>query len=314
MGIVVVGSIALDTVSTPRHKKQKVLGGSAVYSAIAASHFVNTRLLGIIGEDYPEEALSMLECRGIDLEGVERSAGRTFAWEGEYGDDLREPRTLSVELNAFAGYSPKIPAAYALEEILFLGNIDPDLQSSVFQKMRSPRIVAADTMGHWLDLKLESLKNLLPSLNVFFINESEAKKLAGEGKVVRAAFKIGRQGPHLVVIKCGEYGALAWDSRRERFFWEPAYPTFEVIDPTGAGDSFAGGFLGSLSAESDPYCAEAIKRALAVGNVLASFAISSLGPDGVLGITREGLAGRLANLAAMSAGGACADEPAEVSF
>lgn len=312
MGIVIVGSIAIDTISTPKHKKQKVLGGSAVYSAIAASHFAPARLLGVIGHDYPDEALALLQRRGVDLEGVEKAEGLTFTWEGEYNEDLREPRTISVQLNAFADYNPRVPASYAGEEILFLGNIDPDLQLTVFSKMQGPRIVAADTMNHWLDLKIDGLKKLLPKLGIFFINETEAKKLTGERKVIHAALKIGRQGPRLTVIKCGEHGALAWDSQREKCFWEPAYPTFEVVDPTGAGDSFAGGFLGSLASESDPFAPGAVKRALGLGNVLASFAISSLGPNGLLELTKERLTRRLENLAAMSADGAVAVEPLAV--
>lgn len=299
MGIVVVGSIAIDTISTPKVKKQKVWGGSAIYAAVSLSAFVPVRLLGVIGEDYPQEALRMLESRGIDIAGVERKPGRTFAWEGEYGDDLHEATTLATDLNTFADYSPQVPSAYLKEEYLFLGNIDPDLQRNVLGQMHTPKVVATDTMNHWLNLKSEALIRLLPDIDIFFINEQEAKTLSGETKVVRAAHGLAKLGPRLVVIKSGEHGAMAYDGKLKRYYWSPAFPTVEVIDPTGAGDSFAGGFLGSLASQNDPFSNEAVGRALAFGNVMASFAISTLGVEGLAQIEKEKIFNRVNALAYM---------------
>ncbi|MBI2070125.1 MAG: sugar kinase [Elusimicrobia bacterium] len=300
MGIVVVGSVALDVISTPKINRRRVLGGSAVYSALSLSTFTNARLVGVVGEDFPADAVSLLEGRGVDLGGLERKAGLTFSWEGEYTHDLSEAKTLSTNLNVFAEFSPKLPQGFLEEDVVFLGNIDPDLQADVLTQMKSPRLVAADTIDHWLSLKPEALRKLLAKVHVFFLNEKEAKRFSGESKVLRAARAISAWGPRLVVIKSGEHGAMAYDSRTGQCFWSPAFPAYEVVDPTGAGDSFAGGFLGTMAAEPEPFRPALIKKALSVGNVMSSFAISALSVEGLLAASREEIERRLDTLMSMA--------------
>ncbi|MBI4063929.1 MAG: sugar kinase [Elusimicrobia bacterium] len=301
MGIVVVGSIALDVLSTPKVKRKQVLGGSAIYASLSLSNFAPVKLVGIIGEDYPNEALELLRSRGIDLAGIEKMAGRTFAWEGEYGEDLAEAKTIDTQLNVFGTFSPKLPEEYRREEAVFLGNISPDLQADVLSQMENPTLAAADTMNLWINTQANALKALLPKIHVFFVNEAEAKALTGERKVLRAAHRLGERGPRLVVIKSGEHGAMAYDSRRGQSYWAPAFPAFEVVDPTGAGDSFAGGFLGILLQSGDPYEPLAVKKALAAGNVMSSFALSALSIDGLAAIGASEVQQRLQVLSEMMA-------------
>lgn len=300
VGIVLVGSIALDTITTPTTKKERVLGGSAIYASLAISPFTQARLIGIIGEDFPSEYRERLESKGIDTSGIERVPGKTFAWEGSYDRNLSEAKSHSTCLNVFENFAPRVPDSYKKEKFLFLGNIDPDLQGSVLDQMGSPDLVATDTIDFWLDLKRDSFIKLLERLDVVFMNEAEAKKISQEPKVVFAAKKISQWGPRVVVIKSGEHGAFAYDGQKDACYVAPAYPVDQVVDPTGAGDSFAGGFLGSLSEEARPFGPQAIKRALYRGNALASFTISSFSVEGLLELTREGLEDRFKTLVAMT--------------
>ncbi|MFC1521096.1 PfkB family carbohydrate kinase [Elusimicrobiota bacterium] len=300
MGIVVVGSIALDTISTPKIKRNNVLGGSAVYASLALAPFIKPRMLGVVGEDFPKDYINRLHDRGIDTEGVQIMKGKTFAWEGSYGDDLSEACTRSTCLNVFETFDPSVPDSYADEKFLFLGNIDPVLQLRVLKKMKKPKIVATDTIDLWLDTKLDVLKELLHHIDIFFINEKESKKLSGEKKVLTASRKISGWGPRIVVVKSGEHGAQAFHREANRFYMAPAYPGCEVVDPTGAGDSFAGGFLGSLVNEKDPFRDTAIKKALYAGNVLSSYAISTFSVDYLLNLAKEEVESRLKMLTDMT--------------
>ncbi|MEK6543522.1 MAG: PfkB family carbohydrate kinase [Elusimicrobiota bacterium] len=289
MSIVVVGSVALDTVKTPKGVKRGVLGGSAVYASLALSAFIKPKLVGVVGKDFPAAYLKLLRQQGIDVEGLEHLEGKTFAWEGEYDENLSKASTRSTCLNVFGDFAPKIPASYVREKNLFLGNIDPDLQKKVLEQMKAPQLVATDTIDLWITHKAKSLKELLSQIDIFFINNEEAYKLADEKKVIAACRRIAAWGPRLVVVKSGEHGAVAYDGEAKKYYMAPAYPDCEVVDPTGAGDSFAGGFLGSITQEDDPYDPDAIKKALFMGNVLASYTISRFSVEALVGLKQEDL-------------------------
>lgn len=300
MGIVVVGSVALDTISAPAGRRERILGGSAVYSSLALAPFLRPRLVGVVGRDFPTEHRHLLEGNGVDLEGLEELEGDTFTWEGNYDENLAKAHTRATCLNVFGSFSPKLPPSYLNEEFLFLGNIDPDLQKKVLNQMRKPRLVATDTIELWIDYKHAQLKELLAGVQVFFINNEEAYKLTGEKKVILACRRIASWGPRLVVVKSGEHGAIAYDGAVDRYYMAPAYPDCPVVDPTGAGDSFAGGFLGSLLLDGDYYNADSVKRALAMGNVLASYTISQFSVEALLSLTKSTLAERMTKLLDMT--------------
>lgn len=300
MGIVLVGSIALDTIRTPKTKKSGILGGSAIYASLAIGQFAKPRLIGIVGADFPQEYFTLLQNKGVDLEGLQRVQGKTFAWEGSYDKNLSEAKSHVTELNVFENFSPEVPASYKKEKMLFLGNINPDLQKYVLKQMDEPDLVATDTIDFWLESKRESFLELLSEVDVLFVNEAEAKKISSESKVVFAAKKISQRGPRIVVIKSGEHGAFAYDGKEDACYVAPAYPVAEVVDPTGAGDSFAGGFLGSLAQEARPFSAQAVKRALYMGNAMASFTISSFSVDGLLSLDKNSLAKRFLTLVKMT--------------
>lgn len=272
MSLLVVGSAALDSVKTPFGSAEEVLGGSAVYFSASASFFTRVRLVAVVGEDFPEEHLRFLGDRGVDLEGIERGQGATFRWRGEYGYDLNEPRTLETQLNVFERFGPKLPLAYRSTRYVFLANIDPELQQAVLDQVESPRLVALDTMNFWIAGKGEALRSVVRNIHTLIINESETRQLAEEPNVVRAARKVLTWGPQSLVVKRGEYGALYFSP--EGIFAAPAYPLDDVFDPTGAGDSFAGGFMGYLAASEDLTPA-GIRRAIVFGSVMASFAVEA---------------------------------------
>ncbi|MFQ5848418.1 MAG: PfkB family carbohydrate kinase, partial [Candidatus Methylomirabilales bacterium] len=272
MQILVVGSMAFDTVKTPFGEAKEVLGGSATYFASSASFFAPVGVVAVVGEDFPLDGLEFLKGREVDLAGVERRPGRTFRWQGEYGFDLNEAKTLETQLNVFAEFHPRLPDAYRERDVVFLANIDPELQREVLTQVRSPRLVAADTMNFWIQGKPEALRQTLEHVQILMINDAEARMLAEEPNLVRAAKTILAWGPRSLVIKRGEYGALSFSNGG--WFAAPALPLENVYDPTGAGDAFAGGFLGFL-ASTQNFDESNLRRAVIMGSVMASFAVEA---------------------------------------
>lgn len=268
MSILVVGSIALDSVETPFGVAEEALGGAAVYFSYAASFFNRVRLVGVIGEDFPEEHLELLAGRNIDLAGLERAEGSTFRWKGRYDYDLNEAHTLDTQLNVFETFAPKIPDSFRDSDFVFLANIQPGLQLQVAEQATSPRIVACDTMNFWIEGAYDQLRETLKSVDILIINDAETRELAREPSLVKAARQILEWGPSTLVVKRGEYGVLMFHGHS--VFSAPAYPLEEVFDPTGAGDTFAGGFMGYLSTQED-ISEVAIRQAIIFGSTLASF-------------------------------------------
>jgi sugar/nucleoside kinase (ribokinase family) len=269
--LVVVGSVALDTVKTPFGQAVEALGGSATYFSYAASFFTQVRVVAAVGEDFPRQHLELLSGRGVDVDALEVLSGqRTFRWTGEYGFDLNEARTLDTQLNALAEFRPALGDRHRRAPFLFLANIDPELQLSVRRQMAAPTLVAMDTMNFWIQGKREALGRILAEVDVLLVNDAEARMLAGEPNLVKAARAIAAMGPRVVVIKRGEYGALMLSDRT--FFFTPAYPLDSVFDPTGAGDTFAGGFMGYLASRGLADAASA-RRAMVYGGVMASFTV-----------------------------------------
>jgi len=268
MSILVVGSVALDTVRTPSGYAEETLGGSATYFSVAARFFADVLLVAVVGEDFPAEHVQFLESRGVDLKGLKRVGGKTFRWEGEYLLDLNEAKTIRTDLNVFEHFRPVIPEEYRDADVVFLANIDPELQLDVLRQVSRPDLVACDTMNYWIRHKPRQLRKTLEQVDMFFLNEAEARELSGEGNVVRAARYIQTLGPSIVVIKKGENGALLFHG--EKMFWAPAYPLEVIHDPTGAGDTFAGGFVGYVSREGD-MSPRSLRKGLVYGSILASF-------------------------------------------
>ncbi len=283
MGILVVGSVALDSVITPFGHKDEVLGGSATYFSLAASYFAEVSMVAVVGEDFPEAHMTFLKNRGINVSGLQRRKGRTFRWKGEYGLDLNTRTTLDTQLNVFADFSPKLLSSHCSQDYLFLGNIDPDLQRSVMEQMKQPKLVACDTMNYWIENKRESLLKTLAAIDLLVINDSETKELADEPNLIRAARLILSWGPKILVIKRGEYGVLMFGPNS--VFGIPAFPIENVLDPTGAGDSFAGGLMGYLAACGA--CDDvSLRRAVVFGSVMASFNVTDFGPEQLGNLTR----------------------------
>jgi Sugar kinases, ribokinase family len=270
MSVLVVGSVALDTVETPFATVRDVLGGSASYFSLAAGLFTDVKIVAVVGNDFPGEHLRFFESKGIDLKGLQRASGKTFRWHGRYGYDLAEPATLGTYLNVFESFNPLIPEEYRETEYVFLANIDPELQLSVLKQVKKPKLVACDTMNYWIQNKPEELKKVLKHVDVFIVNDSETRALAGEPKIMKAARAVLDMGPNVLIVKRGEYGALMFS--KEGIFWAPSYPLEEVIDPTGAGDTFAGGFMGYISS-NDLSGQWGFKKAVVHGSVVASFTV-----------------------------------------
>jgi sugar/nucleoside kinase (ribokinase family) len=289
MGILVVGSVALDSVRTPAGYAEEILGGTAVYSGVAASYFTDVSIVAVVGDDFPEEHVTFLQRKGIDTSGLWRQPGRTFRWKGEYAGDLNTARTLDTQLNVFGGFNPRISSAQSRRGHLFLGNIDPDLQRSVLEQMQRPKVVACDTMNYWIDSKPESLRRTLSLVDIVLINDAEARHLAGEQNLFTAARKVLSWGPRTIVVKRGEYGAVMIGPKT--IFEVPAYPLENVVDPTGAGDSFAGGFMGYLAAKGASDDA-ALRQALVFGSVMASFNVTEFGPRRLGALTFPEIMGR----------------------
>ena len=283
MATLVVGSVAFDAVQTPFGRVDRMLGGSATYFALAASFFTPVRLVAVVGEDFTDADLAVFGDRNISTDGLERRPGRTFFWSGEYSADLNERRTLETQLNVFAEFQPELPAAYRQSEFLFLGNIDPELQQSVQSQMSAPKLVAGDTMNFWIERKPEQLRRTLAGLDVLLINDSEVRQLSGEYNLSVAARRIQALGPRTLVAKRGEYGAVMFHDGH--VFLAPGFPLEQVRDPTGAGDSFAGGFLGAL-AEAGTLDEAALRRAMIYGSVLGGFTVEQFGVERLRSLTR----------------------------
>jgi sugar/nucleoside kinase (ribokinase family) len=283
MSILVVGSVAFDSVETPFGKAEKVLGGSASFFSVAASFFVPVSLVGVVGSDFGQKERAAFAGRDIDLTGLEQADGLTFHWGGKYSFDLNSRDTLFTDLNVFESFKPKIPAAYRQSKQVFLGNIDPELQRDVLDQVEKPDLVACDTMNFWISGRLEELKKTLARVDVLLINDAEARQLSGEWNLVKAARAIRGMGPKTLVLKKGEHGVLMFTEQGA--FAAPAYPLEEVFDPTGAGDTFAGGFLGYLAGA--PARDEAtLRRAVVMGSTLASFCVEAFSLDRLLRLTR----------------------------
>lgn len=280
MGLLVVGSLGLDTVATPFDKIENALGGSATYISLAASYFSGpVRLVGIVGSDFPKEYVDMLNNHNIDLEGLQIvEGGKTFRWSGKYHYDLNVRDTLFTELNVFEKFDPIIPENAKKSKFICLGNIDPVLQAKVLDQMENPQFVVCDTMNYWIEGKKKELLELLPRVNVLIINDSEARLLAHEPNLIKAAKVIRAMGPQILIIKKGEHGALLFSE--ETIFSAPAFPMESIYDPTGAGDSFAGGFIGYLFKTRD-LSTESLKRAVIYGSTMASFCVEKFSTKGL---------------------------------
>jgi sugar/nucleoside kinase (ribokinase family) len=295
MAITVVGSVAFDSIETPAGRRERCLGGAATYFSLAASFFTEVRVIAVVGEDFGAEQEAVFNARGIDTRGIERIAGKSFFWEGSYLENLNEAKTHATELNVFAAFEPKIPDAYRDSEFLFLANIDPVLQRRVREAMPDARLVAGDTMNYWIKDHREALLEVLKGLDILLINDTETKMLAGNNNLVQAARAVMAFGPHTLVVKHGEYGATAFFSSHsfskksdyaEHIFRAPALPLEEVVDPTGAGDSFAGGFFGYLASQPELNPA-AFRRAMFYGSVMGSFAVERFGTERLQQLTRK---------------------------
>lgn len=270
MSILVVGSVALDTVETPFGRADDALGGSATFFSAAASLFGPVQLVGVVGSDYPVDALAFLSERGVDLAGLERAEGESFRWSGVYSYDLNSRETLETRLGVFAEFEPKIPEGFRDAEWVFLGNIDPELQLNVLDQVHAPKFVACDTMNLWIDIKRERLLDLLGRVDLLLVNDAEARQLSGEHNLALAAKWILERGPRYLVIKKGEHGAVLFTPHS--VFFAPGFPLEDVFDPTGAGDAFAGGFMGYL-AQGGRTDEGDLRRAVIYGSVLGSFAV-----------------------------------------
>ena len=279
MSLLVVGSVAFDGIETPFGKVEKTLGGAASYFALAASHFTPVRVVGIVGDDFTERETAILGGRNarIDLEGLERAPGKSFFWAGRYNQNMNERITLTTELNVFANFQPKLPNSYLDTSFIFLGNIQPTLQLSVLKQMkRKPILVGLDSMNYWIERTGTELRETLKHIHVLVINDDETRQLTGEHNLTRAAKDIFKMGPKILVIKRGEHGALL--VHRDFLFAVPAFPLEEVHDPTGAGDSFAGGFMGSLASDGRVN-EKSLRRAMVYGSVMGSFACERFGVE-----------------------------------
>ena len=276
MSLLVVGSVALDSVETPFGARDNALGGSATYFSAAASLLTEVGVVGVIGDDFPVEQLAFLRDRKVRLEGLEKVSGRTFRWKGKYGVDLNSAQTLDTQLNVFEHFDPKLDAWAKAADRIFLGNIHPELQLRVLNQVARPKLVAADTMNFWIGGERKKLLELIAKVDVLLVNDGEARQLSGEANVIKAARAIQKLGPKFVVIKRGEYGALLVHG--DDTFCAPAFPLDNVLDPTGAGDTFAGGFLGLLD-RLDANDLGTLKQALVMGSTLASFTVEKFSMD-----------------------------------
>jgi sugar/nucleoside kinase (ribokinase family) len=293
MSLVIVGTVAFDRIETPFGKTDRVIGGAATYIALAASNYLqSSKLISVIGDDFPQETLNEMKSRGIDLEGLQVKAGeKSFFWAGRYHYDMNSRDTLETQLNVLADFKPVVPESYKDCEFLMLGNLDPAVQMAVVDQLpHRPRLVVLDTMNFWMDIALDKLKEVLKKVDVLTINDEEARQLSQEHSLVKAARKIMAMGPRYLIIKKGEHGALLFHENSA--FFAPALPLEEVIDPTGAGDTFAGGFIGYL-ASTQNLSFDNMKRAIVVGSAMASFTCEKFGPERLLELTKPEIDARV---------------------
>jgi len=290
MSLLIVGSIAFDTIETPYERRERIVGGSGTYCALAASFFTRPMLSGVVGEDFPREIIAFFQNRGIQTEGVLIRPGKTFFWEGKYGYDPNQRETLRTELNVMAEFIPSLPESYQQATIVYLATIDPDWHEAILNQVKRPKIVAMDTIQFWVTHKTESLWQSLKKVNIFFANDEEIRLLTREVNLVRAGKKVLEAGPSLVIVKKGEHGALVFG--RDFIFGTLAHPCEEVVDPTGAGDSFAGGFLGYLD-RAKKISPRTIKKAVVAGSAVASFVIEDFGIDRLRRLTPEEIRQRM---------------------
>ncbi len=295
--LLVVGSVAFDSIQTPHGRAENVLGGAATYFSVTASYFCPVSVVAVVGDDFGEKEMEVFRARGIDTSGIERAKGKTFRWSGQYSGDMNEAKTLETQLNVFQTFSPKIPAGYLDSPFVFLANIDPVLQLHVRQQVSGAGLAGCDTMNFWIRGKPDELKQTLAAVDALIINETEARMLSGVENLPQAAAAIQKLGPRIVVIKRGEHGAILF--RGNSIFFVPAFPLEQVHDPTGAGDTFAGGFMGYLARAGD--CIEAnLRRALVYGSVMASFAVEEFGLDRLLRVRPEEIEARFQQFKAMT--------------
>jgi len=295
--IVVVGSVAFDNVETPFGKVENVIGGSATFFSLAASFFAPVSVVAVVGRDFPEAELDFLRSRGVDTEGIEKADGRTFRWTGRYHEDMNLRDTLDLQLNVFAAFQPKVPPSYRDAEICFLSTIHPGLQKSVLGQLDGPRLVGADTMSHWIEQTRPELEALLGGVEVLTVNDEEARLLSGERNVVAAARRILGLGPKSLLVKRGEYGVLHFSS--DSIFAVPAFPLEQVFDPTGAGDTFAGGFIGHLAKTGD-FSTANVRRAIVYGSVMASFVVEDFSWNRLRAISDEDVERRYRQFVALT--------------
>lgn len=297
MSLVVVGSVAYDGIETPHGKRERTLGGACTYIALSASYFTKTGVVAVVGDDFAREDRDWLESKGVDLEGLEQVPGKTFFWAGLYSDDMNDRTTLQTDLNVFADFNPKLPRSYASRPYLFLGNIQPELQCGVQRQMKQVRFVGGDTMNYWIRNYRDDLLAAIRHWDFLLINDSEARMLSGEYNLRRAAQKILDMGPNTLVIKRGEYGAMLF--RRDSLFIVPGYLLEDVFDPTGAGDCFAGGFVGYLAERgfdlrNGHFDVHELHRAVIYGSVMGSFCCEQFGVERFRTLTREEIDQRFA--------------------
>ncbi len=293
MSLIAVGTMAFDAIETPFGKTEKIIGGSATYVAYAASNFVKpVQQISIVGYDYPKEEMEDLKKRGVQLEGVEIVPDKkSFFWSGRYHEDMNSRDTLITDLNVLADFNPKVPDSYQGAEFLMLGNLSPDVQLSVINQLKTrPKLIVMDTMNFWMEIALDGLKEVLKHVDMLMVNDAEVRQLTGEYSIVKAAKKILTMGPRYLIIKKGEHGALLFD--HDSVFFAPALPLEEVFDPTGAGDTFAGGFMGHLAKTGD-ISFENMKRAIIVGSAMASFCVEKFGPTRLKEVTKEDINERM---------------------
>ncbi len=290
MSVTVVGSVALDTVETPWGNNNEGLGGSATYFSLAAAHYVPVKLVAVVGEDFPDDHVRLFQDRGIDIEGLERAPGRTFRWTGRYHEDVNHRDTLDTQLNVFEHFHPKLPPAARRSKYLFLGNIHPSLQLEVLDQSEAT-FVGMDTMNLWIDTAPDGLREVLSRVDAAIFNDAEVRQLTGVRNLVHAAEAVRAMGPPIVIIKKGEHGCLIFGDHHEAIFCAPAFPLRDVVDPTGAGDAFAGGFMGYV-AQKDAVDFATLRQAVIHGSVVASYTCEEFGPDRLARIESEDIAAR----------------------
>jgi sugar/nucleoside kinase (ribokinase family) len=294
--ILIIGSMAFDDLELPSGNERDVVGGSATYSAFAASCFAPVRTVAVVGDDFPEETLTAMRSRGISIEGVERAPGKTFRWAGRYDVDLIHRTTLDTQLNVFASFAPKLPDTYRDTPFLLLGNIHPALQLDVLEQVRAPRFVLADTMNFWIEGEPKAVAAMLRRIDTLVVNDEEARQLSGKYNIRRAAKEILSRGPRRLIIKRGEHGALLFDE--EGVFAAPGFPLEDVIDPTGAGDAFAGGLIGYLACQPE-ITPLALRRGMLHATATASFCVEAVGTRRIATVTRSEIAARLTEIRAL---------------